>query len=359
MLMSSFRLGVVISPLAAIPADPAEGLATASDGSFSSPCSEPRADGSIDGLGAEMVSIRRDAESWDGRSGADLAACLTDMGITCEVLRANENLDLSLREREIDACVLALHGPTGGSGAVQSLLTMRGVPHSGPRARVASLAFDKLRSRQLMAYHNLPVPAAIAIGTHDDAAPRDKALLGWPCVLKPRHGAHGAAVTRLEGPHQLEAAMAQVAQLDDDMVLERYFEGSEFQVVLLDDHVLGVMEITHDPDQFGSVRSMQCPPQLSRTQLEGVHNLAQRAAASVGAVDGFTRVDILRSPRHNEIVLEVEASPPLDRDGVVMRIARARGMTYESAVAEVVARIPKTASWRSHAETTVPIATLQ
>ena len=62
---------------------------------------------------------------------------------------------------------------------------MRGIPFAGPRASAAALAFDKVRARQVLAYHNLPVPATIALGHDQDVDRRALDLLGWPCVLKP------------------------------------------------------------------------------------------------------------------------------------------------------------------------------
>lgn len=271
----------------------------------------------------------------DLRSGGDLVTSLERSGYRAVLLRADDDLDLTLRQSGVDACLLALHGPLGGSGEVQSLLTMRGIPFAGPRASATALAFDKVRARQVLAYHNLPVPATIALGHDQDVDRRALDLLGWPCVLKPRRGANGRGVTRLERIDAVESAVDRALDIDDELVLERACDGPEVQVVVWRDQVLGTMMI--EPDG-----SMVCPPELSRSRQDGLHHLALRAARSLGLERGLSRVDILVSPRHNEVVLEVEPLPDLHREGVVARVARAAGMDHQALVMALLAELSTT-----------------
>ena len=71
---------------------------------------------------------------------------------------------------------------------------------------------------------------------------------------------------------------------------------------------------------------------------------------ALGLHDGLSRVDILLNPRGNEIVLEVEPLPPLHKDGVVSRVARAAGLHHEHLVAELLQRISMGALIRPHTQ---------
>jgi D-alanine-D-alanine ligase len=286
----------------------------------------------------ERPSRTLDAQ-FDLPSAADLLESLTGMGHRARLIHADDDLDLSLRNTDVDACVLALHGTVGGTGDVQALLGMRGIPFTGAASSAVSLAFDKVRSRQLLAYNNLPVPTAVALGPDRDVGERALGLLGWPCVVKPRHGAHGVGVTHLQHSGAVADAVERALSVDHELVLERAVAGAEVQVVLLGTRVIGSMQVERSmaPDRMSS--GMMCPPQMGRVQLEGIHSLARSSVSALGLEESVTRVDILVSPRQNEIILEVEPLPPLHRDGVVARVTRAHGISHEALVSELLERI--------------------
>jgi D-alanine-D-alanine ligase len=275
----------------------------------------------------------------DLRSGSDLTGALRALGHEARPLAVDCDLDVCLRQSDIDACLLALHGRQGGSGDVQALLTVRGIPFMGPGATAVGLAFDKIRSRQVLAYHNLPVPAAVALGRTTRASERALALLGWPCMVKPRRGAGGLGVAQLTSAEGLTDTLHRALDVDDEILLERTMVGTEVQVVLLGERVLGSAEICQRASPEGTGGEMICPPRTSRGRLDGIHNLARRAVAALGLEEGLSRVDVLVGDRTNEVILEVEPLPPLHREGVVARVARAAGLAYEELVSELVDRI--------------------
>ena len=275
-----------------------------------------------------------DDSQLDGQSGQDLLDALTRLGhratlVTCDPdpLQALDRA-AATPHGPITACVLATHGSLGGSGTLQGLLELRGIPHSGPPAAATALAFDKLRARQILGCHSLPVPTSLSLGP--DLNRRDLALLGWPAVIKPRRGSLGAGVRFLDDP----AAIAAAVVGSDEWLVERAVDGREIQVVLLDGKVLGAMEVEHDTP--GQICAMVCPPTLPRSRRHGIDHLATRAAAALGLTRGPVRVDVLLHERHNEVILEVEPLPPLHRAGVVAKVARAAGLQYDALVARVI-----------------------
>lgn len=273
----------------------------------------------------------------DLQSAADLCTALRELGHWAHPISVGRDLDLSLRHFEIDACMLALHGPQGGRGEVQGLLTMRGIPYVGPEAAAVATAFDKHRSRQLLAFHNLPVPPAIVLGGRHTTRDADLELLGWPCVLKPRRGALGQGVVRLEDVDHVQSALDAALRVDREVLLERALPGREMQVVVFGDRVLGSLEVLRR--QGATICETVCPPSVTKPRLQGIHGLARRAAAALGLQDGLCRVDILVDDRLNECILEVEPLPPLHRDGVVARVAAAHGMDYLALVNALLERL--------------------
>lgn len=309
--------------------------------SSEAPRAQPRATSDAGDASAASGAIPRGDGRLDEVSAAEIAASLEALGHRAIPIRVDGELDQTLRRGDVDLCFLALHGTAGGCGEVQSLLAMRGIPFVGPAAAPTTLAFDKVRARQMLAYHNLPVPASVALGNDTPLGGRALGLLGWPCVLKPRRGALRCGVSHLTDASQIEHALDRALAIDDELVLERAIEGDEIQVVLLGERVLGAMQVHRGLESsVDPVHSeMMCPPQHSRARLDGLHNLARRAVDALGLDSTLTRVDILLSSRHNEVVLEVEPLPPLHRDGVVARVARAAGIDHQRLCATLLGEV--------------------
>jgi D-alanine-D-alanine ligase len=261
----------------------------------------------------------------------ELAETLSPLGIVAHPLAADERLDLALRVADFEGAVIACTGQRA-AGEVQQLCELRNLPYTGAGPAACALSFDKVRSRQLLAYHNLPVPAAVALGRERGVDKRAIELLGWPCYLKPRRGSDGAGVSRVEALGEIECALQDALDVDDELVLERAVAGAEYQAVCFGDRVLGVMELRET--SLGI--QMVTPPNLGRARLDGLENLARRAITALGVDHGFTRVDMLLSERHNELLLEVEACPPLGPDSVVRRMVKASGLNWARAWTEIV-----------------------
>jgi D-alanine-D-alanine ligase len=284
------------------------------------------------------------------QSARDLREAARALGIHCEVVAvpahsARADLELGavtelLRRRcaEVDRVMIVAHGHLGGSGRVHAAARACGISVLGPSELAIALAYDKLGARRRLDHFNVPVPRTVALDADPTGAQLER--LGWPCVLKPRRGAGGAGVRRLDSVAQVRGALAQASRVDAELLLEREVIGRELSVVLLHGEVLGLAEIDRELDEHGPrTSSMVCPPNLSATQRAGVINLARRAAAALQLSDGPTRVDLLVSERDNEVVLEVEPLPPLHRDGIVARVARAAGLSYPRLCAEIFSGI--------------------
>lgn len=281
------------------------------------------------------------------QSASDLLEAARSLGIRCETVavpahsaRADFELEpvtdlLRRRCAGFDRVLIIAHGHLGGSGRLHAAARACQLPVLGPSELSIALAYDKLGARRRLDHFNVPVPRTVALDADPSGAQLER--LGWPCVLKPRRGAGGAGIRRLDSAAQVRDALSHASRVDAELLLEREVTGRELAVALLHGRVLGVAEIVRSCFTPGepSTSSMICPPSLSQAQLAGVVNLAQRAAATLQLGEGPTRVDLLVSERDNEVVLEVEPLPPLHRDGIVARIARAAGLSYPRLCAEL------------------------
>jgi D-alanine-D-alanine ligase len=279
----------------------------------------------------------------DRRSAVDLAQAIEALGHLSTLLPADDDLSLalSLRGAQIDACLIAAHGDLGGSGKLQEQLGRCAIPWVGAPAAAVALAYDKIRARERLARFNLPIPTGIACTRGAPPDRRGLHHLGWPCILKPRSGSLSSGLLRLHSSREVADIALDEHHHGREILIERECDGIEVQVVVLGGRILGAMQIERRPGALTGVTAMSCPPELSSSALDGLHHLARHAAEALGLADHLCRVDIMVSDRHNEQILEVEPLPPLNRDGVVARVARAAGLSYERLVATLLAGVAR------------------
>ena len=98
---------------------------------------------------------------------------------------AGQNLPKQLQEADIEIAFIALHGRFGEDGRVQGLLEMLQVPYTGSGVLASSMAIDKVITKQLLLYHELPTPGFDFMRPGDSAADLLQRCKHLPLVVKP------------------------------------------------------------------------------------------------------------------------------------------------------------------------------
>jgi D-alanine-D-alanine ligase len=266
------------------------------------------------------------------RSGEAMAAALERRGHGVIRLVADENLDSLLRGAPIDVVVLALHGRLGEDGQVQGLLEVMGIPYTGSGVLSSALAMNKVYAKKVFRQHNLPTPTGYVVtGDEVAAAPHLHTALGFPCIVKPASSGSSMGVSLVERADQLESAVVLACQFGGEALVERFVQGRDVSVAVLDDEVLGSCEVAHEGPRFDSGAK---PPHFSRTQVANLEQLALAATRALGC-RGASLVDFVVPDVGNEVVLEVNTLPGMTPQSLFPKIAEAKGWSFE----EVVERI--------------------
>jgi D-alanine-D-alanine ligase len=127
------------------------------------------------------------------RTGEAVLAALRERGHQAVPIYVDRDIDVALRQEQIEVAFLALHGRWGEDGCIQGLLEMLGIPYTGSDVLASALAMHKAKAKELFRLHNLPTPAyyvltsaavasAGAAGAEDDLA-AIHGDFGFPCVV--------------------------------------------------------------------------------------------------------------------------------------------------------------------------------
>ena len=277
------------------------------------------------------------------RSGARVEDALGELGHEVVAIDADESLVATLKDERPDVAFIALHGPGGEDGTVQSLLELLGVPYTGPGVAACVLCMDKVQSKHRMRASGIPTPDWVAFGAAAfrelgaaDAIAEVERSLGLPLVVKP--AAQGSALgVRFAGsagdvPQALVAALS----YDDRVLIERHVDGRELAVSIIDGEPLPIVEaIPEREDEFNYEARYEigrtryaCPAELSDAEASAVRDAAVATWAALGC-DGFARVDVMLDPGGVPQVLEVNSIPGLTDTSLLPMAAEAAGMSFE------------------------------
>ncbi len=278
------------------------------------------------------------------QSGARVEDAAAALGHQVVPIDADDRLVSRLKSERPDVAFIALHGPGGEDGTVQSLLELLGIPYTGPGVAASVLCMDKVQSKHRMRAAGIPTPDWVAFGAAAfrelgvaDAFSEIESRLGLPLVVKPA-GQGSALGVRFAGTAaEIPAALVAALSYDDRVLIERHVDGAELAVSILDGEALPIVEaIPEEADAFnyearyeiGRTRYV-CPAEISAEQTNAVNEVALRTWSALGCA-GFARVDvILGSGQRGPQVLEVNSIPGLTDTSLLPMAAEAAGIGFE------------------------------
>lgn len=295
------------------------------------------------------------------RSGRRVSAALRAAGVAVEEWDADAALLPRLREHRPDAVVVALHGGEGENGSIQTILELLGIPYVGADPDACRRVWDKPTAKAELARSGLLTPDWVVLphGTFRElgAQPVLDAMverLGLPMMLKPDQGgsALGAQVVR-DAAH-LPTAMVGCLAYSDAVLAERYVEGTEVAVTVIDGPdgplVLPAVEITAHNGVYdytarytAGLTEFHTPARLDDATAAKVADLALSAHRLLGLRD-ISRTDAVVDGNGDVHFLEVNLSPGLTETSLVPMAVEASGRSlgeiYAGLVDRAIARKP-------------------
>jgi len=271
------------------------------------------------------------------RTGEAVLAALRERGHDVVPIYVDRDVDVALRQEQIEVAFIALHGRWGEDGCVQGLLEMLGIPYTGSDVLASGLAMHKAKAKELFRLHNVATPAYYTLG--GGAAPGDDLIalhgdFGFPCVVKPVREGSSVGVTICRTMDDLGPAIERARCFDDEILVERFIAGREISVAILEDRALGAVEIAPRDGFYDyankytrGATDYYVPPRVSPERYRGILTQALRAHLALGC-RGATRVDMMVSDAGNEFVLEVNTLPGLTPTSLLPKIADAAGISF-------------------------------
>jgi len=288
------------------------------------------------------------------RSGKAVFKALKSIGYHAIAIDAKDDFYAKLKKQKIEQVFIALHGGHGENGAVQGMLEIMGIPYTGSGVLASALAMDKVASKKIFLYHQIPVPA-FKIVRREESGVRSKdrdasrltphALHGslkLPIVVKPSTEGSSVGVEIVKDKKAFHAAVKKAFGYGDTVLIEEYIRGQEVQIAILDDKVLGGVEV-RPSDEFYSYEAKYTagrtqyifPPQLDKKTYRKAEKAALTAHQALGC-SGATRVDLIIDRNNNPYVLEVNTVPGMTETSLLPKIAKNAGLEFPELIQRIL-----------------------
>lgn len=290
----------------------------------------------------------------DRRGGWHFPATDAPTNTQGEGLRLPAGLD-ALLSRSPAVVFIAMHGPEGEDGKLQSVFELLDQPFTGSGSYASSLAMNKAAAKDVYRARGIPVAADLVLSRRDWREGRDaivrriRASFEAPYVLKtPRLGS-SVGLHILPNGDDLPATLDELFELDAEVLVERYVNGRELTCGVLDAAAFGgtrplpLVEITPLDEPFfnyhakyvvGASREV-CPAPVDDAVTSEVQRLGIEAHHALGC-RGFSRTDFILGADGTIITLETNTIPGLTETSLLPQAAAAAGISFGELLAGMV-----------------------
>jgi D-alanine-D-alanine ligase len=251
------------------------------------------------------------------------------------------SLPALLAEARVEVVWNALHGTYGEDGAVQGLCACLGIACTGSGILASALAMDKVMSKRIFEHNDVPTPRWRLL--ERDRGADD--LAGWPLpmVVKPAFEGSSVGVSIVEDRAQLADAVALARRYHGPVLVEEYIAGTEVFVGILDDAVLGSVEVRpagkfydYDAKYKRTDTKYLLPPELPGDVIARAESSALAAYRALGC-SGHARPDLRIRTDGAVFVLEVNTLPGMTATSLLPKIAKQAGMDYATLCERILA----------------------
>lgn len=243
-------------------------------------------------------------------------------------------------ESKIDLAFIALHGQLGEDGRIQSILEKAHIPYTGSGVKASRLALNKIESQNIFKKNDINVPAYVTLSRNNsvDLDAIIDELGDFPLVVKPSHEGSSIGITIVTQKEQWPKALDLAWSYASDILVERYIQGREVTVGILDQTALPVVEICPHREFFDftakyekGVTDYIVPAPMPHNQTVVLQDLALKSHRILGCSD-FSRVDFILDENWVPYVLEVNTIPGFTATSLLPKAAAEAGIPFDELV---------------------------
>ncbi|MBD3586108.1 D-alanine--D-alanine ligase [Salinimonas sp. HHU 13199] len=272
------------------------------------------------------------------RSGQAVLASLQRQSIEAFAFDPAKSQLTDLIKEKVDRVLIMLHGRGGEDGTVQGALEWLEIPYTGSGVLGSALAMDKIRSKQIWESRGLPTAKyQIADKTSFEAGSCSAIMqkLGNKVMVKPAREGSSIGMAKVTSAKQLETAIQDAFNYDNQVLLEQFIDGPEYTVSLVQGRALPSIRMS-TPHTFydyaakyhDNTTEYFCPSGLTDSQEAELARLSTEAFYALSG-KGWGRVDVMQQNDGSFCLLESNTVPGMTEKSLVPKAAKVAGMDFD------------------------------
>jgi len=296
------------------------------------------------GVIAGGISSEREVSLSTGRS---IYEALIKAGYNTQFIDFEGNVQ-SIIEKNINVAFIALHGKYGEDGTIQGLLELLKVPYTGSGVLSSALAMDKIFTKKIFQFENIPTPDFLSIHEqnfkeHKEINSYIKDKIRYPVIVKPNRGGSTIGVNIVNKENDLQDAIKAAFVYDNAVLVEKYIKGRLLTVGIIgnDPIALPLIEIKPKSGFYDyaakytqGLTEYLVPAPVEKSLADNISNLAIRCHEMLDC-SGVSRVDLIMDMDNNINILEVNTIPGMTPTSLVPKAAASCGIDFVS-LAEII-----------------------
>ena len=243
-----------------------------------------------------------------------------------------------LRKFKPNTVLNLLHGRYGEDGYIQAILESEKIKYTHSGVLSSSLAIDKELSKKIFIKNNILTPKYLKFSYRNNIN-KSKLInnlqkkIGFPLVVKPLNEGSSVNVFICNKNNILKT----LTKLNEygEVLLEKYIPGREIQVAILENKVLGAIELRPTRKFNPKARTEHIiPVEISKRKYQELTKIALKAHKILNC-RGVTRSDF-RYYKNSFYLLETNTQPGMTSLSLVPEIANFNNITFKNLIIKIL-----------------------
>jgi D-alanine-D-alanine ligase len=279
-------------------------------------------------------------------SGNAVLAALLRENVNAIAFDPAERPLTDLISEKVDRVLIMLHGRGGEDGSMQGALQLLKIPYTGTPVLGSALAMDKIHTKQVWQSLGLPTAKYEIADKRRFEAGKCSAImekLGNEVMVKPAREGSSIGMARVTSAEQLENAIQDAFNYDNQVLLEQYIKGPEFTVSVIQGQALPSIRMSTPHTFYDYAAKYQddtteyfCPSGLSDEQEAHLAQLSTQAFDSISG-SGWGRIDVMQDGDGHFYLLEANTVPGMTEKSLVPKAAKVAGLSFDELVLAILA----------------------
>ena len=272
-------------------------------------------------------------------SAQAVAGALDQLNYKYFIAPADQHLSQLLTEKKPDLAFLAVHGPYGEDGLLQSLCEFLKIPYTGSGVLASSLCMDKIFLKNILLKHKIPTPDFHIVNSQ--WSPQQ--VSSYPVVVKSSHGGSSLGTYVAHKEKDLLPFIEKAKQFGTRIFIEDYMDHcKEIAVSFLDGQILTPIEIEPKGDFYDykskyvkGESSYFVPPRIDPFVIEKIKSLAENIF-QLTSIRSYARADFLLQNEKIPWFLEVNTLPGLTEHSLLPKSAHHDGIEFPQLIEKII-----------------------